>query len=355
MSGKVTKGTVVFRIIYGALTAALIIFAALTLCYLWNFLAAYEQSQPEVAADALIKQINRDKSAFFDKLSVNLNEFEEADAAKSYFKELVKGKITYSRNGKESNETVTVYDLKADGKKIASATVKVSDNELGYGFCKYEVSDVKFGEVPTASYSVTAPNTAVVMCNGKVLSPKYITETGLVYEDTKNFGSFAENFPYNVTYSVEGFIAEPLFTAKDIFGNELTQTNGKFTLEKTKNEELSELALEFAKSYSRYIMDDGKLYTVAGFLAPNTKIYENLASYNNYWCRTHYGYDFLDVNVEDPLFYNEYAAVVHLTYDHVLYNVLDTDDNKFHSLADYNIYLVRISGEWKVVEMSMNN
>lgn len=354
MRKKATKGTIAFRITFMVFSCILIVFIAFALYYLWNFLAAYEQSQPELAADSLINQINKNKSSFFDKLNVSFNEFEDVNTAKSYFKELTKGEITYTRNGRESNETITVYNIKADGKTVATATVKKSNQDLGYGFYKYKVEDVKFGEVPTYSYSVTAPSNAVVMCNGKELSTEYITETGTVYEDTKNFLNYTEDFPYNVTYTVDGFIGTPEFTAKDIFGNELTQTDGIFTLEKTKNEELSNIALQFSKSYSRYIMDDGELYAVSEFLAPNTKIYENLSNYNNYWCRTHYGYDFLDINVEDPLFYNKNAAMVHLKYDHVLYNVPDTENNEFHSIADFNIYMVNLNGEWKVVEMVIN-
>lgn len=357
MRRKTTKGTIAFRIIFGIFSASLIAFIALSLKYLWDFLEAYEKSQPELAAEALIKQINRDKSSFFDKLSVNPNEFEDSSAAKNYLDELIKGKVTYSRNGRESDETTTVYDIKVGGKKIADAKVRLSDKELGYGLYEYEVKDIKYEsiELPTSSYSVTAPNTAIVMCNGKEVPVKYITEMGTAYEDTKNFLGYTEGpFPYNVTYTIDGFIGEPTFTAKDKDGNPLPRIDGKFTLAKTKNEELSKLAIEFSKAYSRYIMDDGELDEAAKYLASGTTIYQNLAGYNNYWCRTHYGYDFLDVNAEDPLFYNDKAAVVHLTYDHVLYNVPDTETFEFHSPADFNIYLVKLGGNWKVVEMITN-
>lgn len=357
MRRKTTKGTIAFRIIFGVFSALLIVFIAFSLHILWNFLEAYEKSQPEIAVNALIKQINRDKSSFFDNININPNEFEDKSAAKIYLDELAKGKITYSRNGKESSEAATVYDIKTDGKKIAGAVVKLSDKSLGYGLYEYEVYDIEFVnvELPTVSYSVTAPNTAIVMCNGKEVPVKYITEIGTAYDDTKNFLGYAEGmFPYNVTYTIDGFIGEPEFTAKDKYGNELSQTDGKFSLAKIKNEELSNIALEFSKAYSRYIMDDGELDEAAKYLAPNTNIYRNLADYNNYWCRTHYGYDFLDVNAEDPLFYNENAAVIHLTYDHVLYNVPDSENFEFHSAADFKIYLVKLDGKWKVVEMINN-
>lgn len=354
MRKRITKGTIAFRIIFGIFSALLIVFIALSLCCLWDFLEAYEKSQPELAVEALIKQIKTDKSAFYDKIEVNPNEFEDKSAAKIYLDDLVNGELTYSRNGRESNDETTVYDIKTDGKKIACASVKLSDRDLGYGLFEYEVAGIEFAkiEIPVSSYSVTAPNTAIVMCNGKEIPVKYITEIGSAYEDTKNFLGYAKGmFPYNVTYTIDGFIGDPVFTAKDKYGNELPLTDGKFTLAKTKNEELSKLALEFSKAYSRYIMADGELDEAAEFLAPDTKIYQNLEGYDNKWCRTHNGYDFLNVNAEDPLFYNENAAVVHLTYDHVLYNVPDAAAFEFHSAADFNIYLVRLDGEWKVAEM----
>lgn len=357
MLRKTTKGTVAFRIIFGVFLTVLTAFIALSLCCLWNFLEAYEKCRPELAVEALIKEIKNDKSSFYDKINVDTNEFENKSAAKIYLEPLEKGELTYSRNGRESNEDITVYDIKTDGKKIAAASVKLSGNDLGYGLFEYEIDSIKFEkiEISKTSYSVSAPNTAIVMCNGKEIPVKYITETGTVYDDTKNFLGYAKGmFPYNVTYTIDGFIGEPTFTAKDKYGNEMPMTDGKFTLPKIKDENLSSIAFEFAKAYSRYIMADGELDEAALYLAPNTRIYQNLEGYDNKWCRTHYGYDFLNVNGEDPIFYNENAAMVHLTYDHVLYNVPDTKNFEFHSYADFNIYLVRLEGEWKVVQMLTN-
>lgn len=352
-----TKGTIIFRISFGVFSALLIAFIAFILYNLWNYLEIFEKSQPELAAEALVKQINKDKRSFFDNITVTPNEFEDKSAAEIYLNELIEGEITFSRNGKASSKETTVYDIKTDGKKIADASVKLSDKELGYGLYEYEVYDVKFIdiELPTDSYSVTAPNTAIVMCNGKEVPVKYITEIGTPYDDTKNFLGYAEGIlPYNVTYTISGFIGEPVFTAVDKYGNELPEADGKFVLAATKDEEVSNLALEFSKAYSRYITDDGELSDTVKYLAPNTQIYKNLADYNNSWSRTHSGYDFLDINAEEPLFYSENAAVVHLTYDHVLYNVPDAEDFEFHSAADFKIYLVKLDGKWKVVEMINN-
>lgn len=353
---KATKATIVFRVLYLSLSVLLITVIAVILHKLWNVLRDYEEDQPETAIEALIKDINKDRSFLHKELEIAPNEFENEKDVKSYLERLVKGRLTYSKNSSESGRNLVVYDLKANNKKIAIVTVKVnkSSGASFAGGSEYTIDDIIFGEVPTSTYSVTAPDNVTVFCNGKELDKKYISKTGEVYKDTKNFLGYADDFPYDVTYTVEGFINEPEFTAKDIFGNELVLTNGRFTLQKIKSEELSQLALNFSKSYSKYIMNDEKLDAVANYLAPNTKIYDNLSGYFNKWCREHYGYDFLDIEIEDAMFYNENAASVRLTYDHVLYNVPLVENNEFHSLADYTIYMVNTENGWRVVEMVIN-
>ncbi len=354
MKKKATKGTIAFRIIYGILSGMLIIVIGFALYYLWHALGAYEKSQPEIAAKELIAEINRDKKSFLSKIDVKLNDFEDISDANEYFNSITKGKITYIRNGKESSEDKTVYNIKSENNIIAKVTVEPSDIELGYGFYKYAAGEICFGEVPTSSYSATVPSNAVLYCNGKEVSSKYVSETGTVYENTKNFLGYAENLPYNITYSIDGFINEPVFTAKDMLGNELKQENGKFVPAQVKNDELTQLALDYLTAYSKFIEGDGYLSTATSYLIPDTLLYNNLLNYQNRYHNYHTSYDFLDVDAEDPVFYNENAVTVRISYDHVLYGVQSTENGEHHALADYTVYIVKVNGQWKISEMILN-
>ena len=117
---------------------------------------------------------------------------------------------------------------------------------------------------------------------------------------------------------------------------------------------LSELALNFAKSYSKYVVNDGSLSAAAEFLAPDMPFYAELKGYENFWHNWHTDYAFLDTEVGDPIFYGENCVSVKVKYDHVLYGVSSSDSGELHSPADYTVYLVKIGDEWKVTELTLN-
>lgn len=354
MKKKTTKGTVAFRIIYWTLTiltAGLIVFA---LTVLWKALASYEKSGPEIAANKLLEEFDSNRPDLLKKLDIKCNEFEDEAAIEGYFEKLTRGVLSYSRNGRKSDDNKTVYNIISDEGIIAEAEVKKSERDLGYGFYEYELSDVKFGEVPTLEYSVTAPGNASVFCNGKEVSAVYVTETGTAYPETEHFQGLIEKIPCTVTYKIAGFINEPEFTAYDESAHPLALQNGKFSLAQAKDVELSQLALEFSKAYSRYVVNDGKLSEAAQYLAPNMPIYDELYGYENFWHNWHTSYDFLDADVEDPIFYSANGVSVRVKYDHVLYGVNSAENGELHSKADYTVYMVKLGEEWKVTDLSFN-
>lgn len=360
MSKAKTKvGTIVFRIIYTLLTLALIGVICYALWHLWHYLEAFEKSQPEIPIKSVVELMNKNKKIFFDELDFELNEFEKKEYAEDYYTELTKGEITYSRNGKKSSEKKTVYTLKNGKNNIANVTIEPVGKNIGYGFCEYEVTDVEFGNFVTNSYSVTAPNYVVVYCNGKIVSDSYITEKGSPDEDEiKYFHNLAADFPYDVVYTIDGFIKEPVFTATDESGNQFELKDGKFddTHLNISNDELSQAAIDFAQCYSKYIMNDGTFDEAAKYIAPNMKLYDDLYYFKNDWAYSHSSYEFKDVEVKETVFYTKNAASVRISYDHFLYGVSwsISTDGIFCSAADYTAYLVKLDGKWKVTDFIIN-
>lgn len=351
---KNTKGTIIFRITYGVLTFIFAAVIAFVLFYLWNGLKAYEQSSPEIPMDKLISELTGDKSALINELGFKLNEFENITSVERYFEKLTEGDISYSRNGKESDDSKTVYNIKADEGVIAQAVVMASGKDLGYGFKEYELTDITFGDIPASEYSVTAPSNVILFCNGKEVSDKYVIETGTPYAETEHFKGLIEDPPCNFTYAINGFIEEPVFTAEDLLGHQLVLSEKKFSLASAEEGELSQLALDFSMAYSRYIVNDGKLSAVEEYLAPEMPIYNELYNYENFWHNWHTDYDFLDIETEPVLFYSNKAACVRVRYDHVLYGVNSAENGELHSPADYTIYMIRIGDSWRVTDLELN-
>lgn len=353
---KIRWGTIVFRIIYALFTLTLIGIVCYTLWHLWHYLEAFERYRPETPIKAAAEQMTNDKMLFFDKLVFNPNEFEKRSFAEDYYKELTSGTITYSRNGKESDDKKTVYILKSGGKNIANITVEPVGSYIGYGFSEYEITNVRLGTVVTNTYSVKAPSTAVVYCNGKKISESYITEKGAVYDGSEYFHNLTESFPCDVIYTIAGFIKEPVFTAVDESGNKLELNNGKFEIATVKNDEPARIALDFARSYSKYIVRDGSFEDTASFIYPGVKLYNDLYGFKNDWAYIHQSYEFKDINVYDTVYYTKNAVSVRISYNHCLYGVpwSISADGMFSSAADYTVYLVKSEDKWKVVDLIIN-
>jgi len=354
MKRKTTKGTVAFRTIYLTMT---VLFAGLiiaALYILWNGLSAYEKSDPKLPMNALMEELKKNKSDFIKNLNISTNRFEDKAVLDSYLEALTAGELSYTRNGKKSSDDKVIYNIKAGDGVIAEAEVIKSDKELGYGFYEYELGGVTFGEVPTHEYSIIAPDCVRVFCNGIMVSSDYITETGEAYPETEHFQGLLSVSPRDVTYTVGGFVGEAEFTAYDGAGNLLELRDGRFSLAQIADDKLSQLALEFSEAYSKYVVNDGYLSTVADYLAPNIPFYAELEGYENFWHNWHSDYDFIGVEVGDPVFYDEKCASVKVKYDHVLYGVSSSENGEVHSKADYTVFMVNMNGIWKVVDLAFN-
>ena len=351
---KVEKGTVIFRAVYGTFTVLALFIVAILLVQLWKFLEVYEKCRPEIVADAFVQELEKDKTVLLAAAEVDLNEFEDESAWIEYYTDLTNGEISCSRNGRKSDGEKTVYNLFIDGDVIAELTVAQSDRSLGYGMYEYEVSDINCRDVVQKSFNVTAPSSADVYINGRIVSGKYIVGTSEPYRETENFHGLIDRDIYDITYKVNGFINEPEIRVVDKAGNTLVTENGKYILAQVNDSELSKTALDFSQAYSRYIVNDGKLNEAAIYLAPDMPIYNELYGFENTWHNWHSGYEFLNVQVDSAVLYTPDCAAVRIRYDHVLYGVSNTESGELHSPADYTIYLVKIEGKWKVTELKFN-
>lgn len=351
---RADKGTVIFRCIFIGITVILLAAVAFALKTLWDFLALYEVCRPDTAITEYAARLDADRSMIGDKVVFELNEFEtEADLKKLVDKEL-DGELTYVRNGRDSTLEKTVYSIKVNGNIVASVDVVPTDEELRFDLKNYEVSDMRVFKVTSGSYEATVPSSAVLYCNGRAVDKKYITETKPAYPETKNFYGYFDGELSMVTYKIDGFLTEPVFTAKDLFGEELPMESGKFVLKTTKNEELSQLALSFSETYSKYVVTDAMLRDATAFLTPDAPLRSKLSHFSNYWHNRHTGYDFQNVEVGEPMFYSDKCASVHITYEHVLYGVDNDTDGEPHFASDHTVYLVKTDGEWKVTELEIN-
>lgn len=226
------KGTLVFRCIFFGITALLTAGVIFALKTLWDFLELYEVCRPETAITEYAARLDADRSIIADKVTFSLNEFETNDDLKKLVGEELSGELSYVRSGRDSTLEKTVYNIKVNGNIVASVDVIPTHEKVRFGLRNYMVSGMEVFKVTSSTYEATAPSSAVLYCNGKEVDKRYITETKPAYPETENFHGYFDGEISMATYKIEGFLTEPKFTAKDIFGEELPEDNGKFVLKR---------------------------------------------------------------------------------------------------------------------------
>lgn len=346
-----TKGTIAFRAIYISLTALLAIAIAVGLFILYSFLSDYEKTLPEKSVDEIITRLNSgDYSDITATAEFQSNGFEDENVYNEYCNGLFNGDYTYSRISKESSEVLQTYKIKSGKNEIARVVLKQTGGKSSFGFPLYSISSVTSGEVKTKTVTVTAPSCASVYLNGICVDTAYITSKSEPDKSLDNFLEYLDMKPYNVTYTVDGFLNEPVITAKDFMGNELQLgENNTFSLATTKDDELSQYALDFSLTYSKFISNDGTKAAVIEQLTDNNPMIPDIEDFENNYYAWHTDYAFADEKASEPTFYSENCATVRVTYNHIIEST-----ETFTFPADNTIYLVKINGEWRVSQLIMN-
>ncbi len=220
MKLKNKKKKNLFWVIYGIATAVTAIIGVIVLVILWDFLAAYEKSQPKYIVNNVIEKVgNKDQSYVNDYILEQVSEFEKNEVSK-IADEYFNGTWTYSKKSSEYTADAPVYNLKKDGINKGVLRLKKSDERGEYNTPVWLVEDIAFS-VDTKEYVVTIPEGAKLKVNGIEVADSYITDANVECEDLVNAKAYLSKVPVMKKYTISGLMYEPQISAIGAYGGEL--------------------------------------------------------------------------------------------------------------------------------------
>ncbi len=194
-----------------------IIMIGIALVVFWKFLGSFEDSRPNLTAEAFMETVD---DAYLEKLVIQsadlfpTTEFENSEAIASQCFEAIRGQnISIRRRSGSRAQVYTdekpVYTIREGGSDLAVLTLENS-GDAGFGYNTWQVAAVTLAEefIPaTREVKVTAPSEAAITINGVVLLREYETETTFFDKLTELEKTF------------ENPLKTSVYTIKGIYGN----------------------------------------------------------------------------------------------------------------------------------------
>ena len=196
----------------------LLIYAALFLGFtawgldkFWDYMEAYELSQPKLAMDAYMQQVDVDylvdNGATSVIRSIDHN-IQSEQACREYIANTLTGDIRYAQRLSECTDTRLVYMVLCGDRAICKVTLKPQAPDE-YGFTAWRVVDeaFDFSYITSNTASITVPHNYPVYIGDACLGNSYIIRTRIHYEPLDEFYDSYE-LPYMVTYQSGPFLGE---------------------------------------------------------------------------------------------------------------------------------------------------
>lgn len=204
---KRLKTASLFWKIYAAVAGLLAACGIVALIVLWNFLAAFEKSQPDRLVKEIVSELNNGKNEYIsDRVEGFLSEFEAGDKIKNdIINELSDGEWTYIKRMDMYTKENPVYQLNRNGKNAGTVRLKQSDKNGSFNMAEYKRDDIDIIMPDTRYYRITVPKGATVTVNGVELSDSYISEKEVECQDISNLKGITD-MPGMTVYTVKGLV-----------------------------------------------------------------------------------------------------------------------------------------------------
>ncbi len=204
----------------------ILIFAALIAIgklnsYIEKYLTDFEMTRPKYAVENIFNEYfkNPDFGVLIDKAGCEVGEFESREDLKRYFEGSTSGKeITHVY---VAGTDKTKVNVKADGVKFASFTIKKASQTSEYGFDIYELGEIDLHYTRSASVKIRIPFNYSVAVNGKLLGEEYRTKTGITDDTRETIPEGTYKFSYD-EYEVKGLVITPVVDVYDRKNNRVT-------------------------------------------------------------------------------------------------------------------------------------
>lgn len=326
------------------------------LCWLWMNMASYESSMPIHSAEqaaALFE--NREFAQIREKSGFTSTRFTTEQDLEEYLKNKLQDVGEIQCIKQRGNTEQITYLLKADQQTIAHAVVKKQPENDRFGRSKWELERLEDVWEPMDGYTILAPQHVQVSLNGVTLTEQDQTEAGT---PVKGYQGLPEGYeaPAMVQYQIEGLLQQPEVTASTPEGENCmvsaTDENNAVQItvqpDQQKIDELTQLAMNTAKTCAKFTSEDASFYDLSLSLIPQSEFYNAMRSFYNGWYVSHDSYQFEKESIGDWRQYDPQHISCQLSFQYVV----NKGSSRHEFPTAYEVFMVNTENGWKVAHMS---
>ena len=365
-------GSVIFYTIYFLFILAFFCATLLGLKWLHGWLSDFEAAQPTLKAQQVFQEVftDPDWGALYEAAGAKDSPYEGKEQYVAYMEEKVGDtKLTYMETSAGLDKTKKKFIVKLGDEKVATFTLtdknKVGTMNLGDLDNLEDIKDmtdipdwqlgaveVFFERVGTYNIVKMADHTAYV--NGVALDDSFTIQKATTVAE-KYLPVDAKGFVL-CTQQVDGLMEAPTVTITDKDGkdvevsyDEATRTFTAKTESNTMSDDQSQLALEAAKIYSLWMIDEEHdRGAVAKYFDPASDAYSRIVKSTELWMQNHAGYRFENDAVTDYARYSENVFSVRVKTDLI---VTRTDGSERVWKFDQSMFFQKNeAGKWLCFE-----
>ncbi|MBQ9929238.1 MAG: hypothetical protein IJO72_00435 [Oscillospiraceae bacterium] len=271
--------------------AIFLVIAIVGLIILWNYMDAYEKSQPKNVIDSYIFNLD---DAHIKRLSADYmqavnHDVQSDDDCLAIFRASISSGVTYARNMSECTEDKMVYMLMCDGNTMGKV-VLTANGTGAFGLSQWQVSEesLDFSYLLNEGETLEVPDTYKVYANGRLLGRNSIVQRDTPITVLKDFYADYDTLPYMMTYQVGPYFGDVEITITDAEGNSVTPEQASdpaFILDNCSNSEkdtLDNLVSGFIDSYVRFTTNadeklDENYADVLTYIVPESDLAQRMA------------------------------------------------------------------------------
>jgi len=355
-------GGVIFYTLYFLFILVFFLGTYIGLQWLQGWLTDFEAAQPTVKSEQVFTQLftDPDWGALYDAAGAKDSAYEGKDAYVAYMENKVGNtKLTFLETS-AGLSTDKKYVVRLDNEKVATFTL-VDKNNTGEASLENlggELPDWQLGSVEV--FFEREDSYYVEMLDGHTA---YVNDVPLTDEHTIQIATtLAEKYlPKGTTgasintQQITGLMSVPTVTVFDDKGNPMTVTYDEATrtfTERTEantiTDEQKETALNAAKAFCLWMIEEGNRADIAKYYDSSSQVYKDIIRTTELWMQNHNGYQFLNESVTDYAMYTDTMFSVRVSLD---LQVTRTDGTtKDYPYAQSLFFRKTDNGSWKVFD-----
>ena len=359
----------------GIYAAVLAVFAVIMIIYTGSCLKRYEKSQPDKAMAGFLKEFRTmvDDNTLVDNIQLpSSSEFEGKDLFANMYMSEFDGasEYTYEKNEGSYDTEEPVYDIFADGNKVARMTLEVKEQHVVLAILT--VFDWKIKSIEpvftanTNDYTVTIPEGYTFSVNGIKVSDDYKTGNAFDNPEFVNVSQYVD-MPKSVEYKITGFVNKPEIKVYNASGKEVGyNVDSKGNVKLGASGDVSDMpedrkndALNMAKVWDNFLTNDLSgsshgLATVQKYLIEDSyywnlaKAYASSADITFISDHRLANPPYTGVVVDNYVEYNDKCYSCHIAFTK---NMVLTSGGARTDVVDSTFYFVNYNGKWAIADM----